>query len=78
MVGIIQLFDRCKGRNFNIHIWAFQLFHLLRNGNQRLFFLLGKELISCLSLVNSRVFHENCVFDENRDRIYTELSFINP
>ena len=45
-------------------------FHLPKKRNQVLFF--GKELISCLSQVKVRA------FNENRDRIYTERTFINP
>ena len=48
-----------------------QLFYLVMKGNPVLF-ITGKELLSCLSHENERVFHENC------DHIYTELTLINP
>ena len=37
-----------------------------------MFYLFGKELISCLSRANVRAFHEN------PDRIYRELTFNDP
>ena len=69
--GIIELLGHCKGSNFNIHIWAW-LGYFICSRREIKFYLFGKELLSCLSRANLRAFHEN------RDRIYTELTFINP
>ena len=45
-------------------------FHLLRKGN-KVIFIICKDLISYLSRLNVRVFHEN------PDNLYNETTFIN-
>ena len=67
--GIIELLGHCKGGNFNILVW-FSFFICSRR--EIGFYLFGKELISCLSRANVHA------FNENPDRIYSELSLINP
>ena len=69
--GIIELLDHCNGGNFNIHIWALFGDFICPRREIR-FYQIGKELISCLSCANMRA------FNENPDRIYIELTFINP
>ena len=70
-LSIIELLGHCKVGNFNIHILAwFRYFICSRR--EIIFFLFGKELISCLSRPNMHA------FNENRDPIYTDSTFINP
>ena len=68
---IIKLLGLCKGGNLYIHIWAWFGYLICSRREIRLY-LFGKELISCLSSANVRAFHKNA------DRIYTELTFVNP
>ena len=71
MTYVLEILGHCKGGNFNIHIWAwFDYFICLRKEIRNYHF--GKELISCWYRANV------CAFYENPDRIYNELTFINP
>ena len=69
--GIIELLGHCKGGNFNIHIWAWFGYFICSRREIR-FCPFGNDLIRCLSRTKVYAFHENS------NRIYTELTFINP
>ena len=55
---IVEHLGHCKGGTFNIHIWVCQCDSAIlscKKGNQVLF-IIGKELLSCLSRENERFF----------------------
>ena len=67
---IIELLGRCKGGNFNIHIWVWFGYFICSRREIRVC-LFGKELVNCLSHAKLCAIHENC-----DHRIYAELTFI--
>ena len=73
MEFIIELLGHCKGRNFNIQIYIWAWFgYFICSRKETRFYIVGKDLINCVSRANVHAFHEN------PDCLYTELTFINP